>query len=67
LSFFFLPVIVAVWSSLAICTLVLFVVGAVKARLTVGKWWVSGVELAAVGMAAALVAYAIGVVLGVTL
>ncbi len=66
LPFFFLPVIVSIWVSLAICTVTLFVVGAIKAKVTVGVWWKSGIELAAIGMAAAIVGYAIGMVLGVT-
>lgn len=66
LPFFFLPVFTSVWSSLIICALVLFVVGAVKARITVGTWWRSGIELSVIGMAAAIVGYLIGLVLGVT-
>jgi VIT1/CCC1 family predicted Fe2+/Mn2+ transporter len=62
LSFFFLPVGTAVWVSLVTCTLTLFVVGAVKANITIG-----GVELAIIGMAAALAGYAIGTLLGVTI
>ncbi len=66
LPFFFLPVLVAIWLSLAICTFSLFIIGSVKAKITIGTWWKSGIELAAIGMAAAIVGYAIGVVLGVT-
>ncbi len=66
LPFFFLPVFASIWVSLAICTAALFVVGAIKAKVTVGKWWKSGIELAAIGMAAAIVSYAIGMFLGVT-
>jgi len=67
LPFFFLPVFISVWVSLAVCTLALFIVGAVKAKITVGTWWKSGVELACIGMAAAIVSYAIGMFLGVTI
>lgn len=66
LPFFFLPVTASVWLSLIICTLSLFMVGAVKAKVTVGTWWRSGVELMLIGMAAALAGYAIGHFLGVT-
>ena len=65
--FFFLPPGIAVWWSLAVCTLTLFVVGAVKGKITLGTWWKSGVELAAIGMAAAIVGYAIGMFFGVTI
>jgi predicted membrane protein (TIGR00267 family) len=67
LPFFFLPVLTSVWTSLVICTLALFIVGAIKATITVGTWWKSGLELALIGMAAALVGYAIGMFLGVTI
>jgi predicted membrane protein (TIGR00267 family) len=67
LPFFFIPISQAMQWSLLVCTLSLFVVGAVKARLTVGAWWKSGIELAVIGMFAALAGYAIGHVLGVTI
>lgn len=67
IPFFFLPALISVWVSLAICTVALFIVGAIKAKITVGKWWKSGFELACIGMAAAIVSYAIGMFLGVTI
>ncbi len=67
LPFFFLPAFFSVWVSLAVCTAALFIVGAVKAKITVGTWWKSGFELACIGMAAAIVSYAIGMFLGVTI
>ncbi len=66
MPFFFMPVGVSVWWSLLICTLSLFILGAIKAKVTVGTWWKSGLELAAIGMAAAITGYAVGMVLGVT-
>lgn len=50
--------------SLVISTLVLFAVGAYKARITVGKWWKSGIEMAAVGMVAAMAGWLVGKLLG---
>ncbi len=44
--------------------IVLFIVGAIKARLTVGNWVVSGLELAVIGGLAALTGYMIGLGLG---
>ncbi|MEM4240032.1 MAG: VIT1/CCC1 transporter family protein [Candidatus Woesearchaeota archaeon] len=67
LPFFFLSAFSSVWVSLAVCTLALFVVGSIKAKITVGAWWKSGFELACIGMAAAIVSYAIGMFLGVTI
>ncbi len=66
MPFFFLPVHLSIWLSLAVCTLALFVVGAIKAKLTVGKWWHAGIELAAIGMTAAIGSYFIGLLLGIT-
>jgi VIT1/CCC1 family predicted Fe2+/Mn2+ transporter len=62
--FVFLAVTDALLPSLILSTLVLFGVGAYKARTTVGKWWKSGIEMALVGMIAAFVGYIVGKVLG---
>jgi predicted membrane protein (TIGR00267 family) len=67
MPFFFIPVQTSIWLSLAVCTLALFAVGAVKAKLTVGKWWLAGIELAAIGMTAAIGSYFIGLLLGITI
>jgi VIT1/CCC1 family predicted Fe2+/Mn2+ transporter len=67
LPFFLLPVGTAIVWSLVICTFSLFIAGAAKANLTIGTWWKSGIELAAIGMLAAFAGYAIGHVLGVTI
>jgi VIT1/CCC1 family predicted Fe2+/Mn2+ transporter len=50
-----------------ICTTVLFAAGALGAKITVGKWWKNGLEMAGIGMAAAITGYLIGWWLGVTL
>ncbi|MBI4441614.1 VIT1/CCC1 transporter family protein [Candidatus Woesearchaeota archaeon] len=63
-SFFFLPVDTAVIVSLIIAALVLFVTGAIKAKLTIGDWRKAGIEMMCIGMLAALGGYAIGVWLG---
>ncbi len=62
--FFFLSVGDSIILSLVIGTLVLFAVGAYKAKITVGKWWKSGAEMAIIGMVAAIAGYFIGKVLG---
>jgi VIT1/CCC1 family predicted Fe2+/Mn2+ transporter len=51
--------------SLILSALVLFVVGAIKARMTVGHAGKSGLEMALIGTVSALVGYAVGVVLKV--
>ena len=62
--FAFLPIADALLPSLILSTLVLFGVGVYKARTTVGSWWKSGIEMAVVGILAALVGYLVGKVLG---
>lgn len=54
----------AIWATLVLSTTVLFFVGAIKARTTIGHPIKSGIEMAAIGMLAALAGYAIGAVLG---
>jgi VIT1/CCC1 family predicted Fe2+/Mn2+ transporter len=65
LPFFFLDVRVAVWVSIAIAASALFAVGAYKARVTLGKPWKAGAEMAVIGIVSALVGWAIGAVFGV--
>lgn len=50
--------------SLILSTIVLFAVGVYKAKITVGNWLKSGIEMAGVGMLAALVGYLVGKLLG---
>ena len=57
----------AIWASLILSTAVLFCVGAYKAKTTKGKPLRSGIEMACIGMAAALAGYAIGALLGATI
>lgn len=63
--FMFLDIQSGVSASIIVSTAFLFLVGAVKAKITIGSWLKSGIELAAIGMAASLIGYAIGSVLGV--
>ena len=64
IPFFFFPVSTAIWTSLVLSTLVLFLVGAYKAVTTVGNPIRSGIEMACIGMLAALAGYAIGALFG---
>lgn len=63
--FLFLPVSTSMWAAISVSALVLFVVGAYKARVTVGKPGKSGLEMAVIGTLSALVGYAVGVILRV--
>lgn len=51
---------VASIASVVVAAILLFFLGALKARLTVGRPWKSGLELAVIGTIAALVGYAVG-------
>ena len=66
IPFFFIPIfgfeiIQAVWISLILSAVTLFIVGAYKAKTTVGDWKKSGAEIAIIGMVAAFIGYFIGI------
>jgi predicted membrane protein (TIGR00267 family) len=58
--FVILKVGTSIWVSILCTALVLYAVGAYKARITVGRQWKSGIEMAIIGTVSALVGYAIG-------
>ncbi len=60
IPFFFLTVKGGVVSSLVVSLLVLFVAGSLKAKLTIGSWKKSGLEMMLIGGLAALAGYGIG-------
>ena len=62
--FMFFGVGASIILSLIISSLALFAVGAYKAKVTVGKWWRSGLEMALVGMLAAIAGWLVGKLLG---
>ena len=61
--FAFLPVWISMLVSVIMTAAVLFVVGAYKARMTVGHPTKSGLEMAVIGTLSALVGYAVGALL----
>jgi VIT1/CCC1 family predicted Fe2+/Mn2+ transporter len=61
--FAFLPVGISMLVSVIMTAMVLFVVGAYKARMTVGHPTKSGLEMAVIGTVSALVGYAVGALL----
>lgn len=65
IPFIFLPVKAGIWTSILVSAAVLFVVGAYKARITVGHPGKSGLEMAIIGTISALVGYAVGYILKV--
>lgn len=58
--FWILGVRAATWASAAIAAVALFGIGVYKARVTSGKAWAAGLEMAAIGIASALVGWGIG-------
>lgn len=64
--FFLLAVKTAVAFSLAVSAVALFVTGAIEGKFTVGHWMRKGLQLAAIGMVAALIGFVVGKALGVS-
>jgi predicted membrane protein (TIGR00267 family) len=62
LPFFFLNVSLSIWLSIMIAALTLFIVGAYKARVTVGKPFRSGIQMAVIGTVSALAGYVVGLI-----
>jgi predicted membrane protein (TIGR00267 family) len=62
LPFFFWTVNLSIWISIVIAALTLFVVGVYKARVTVGKPFRSGLQMAVIGTVSALAGYVVGLI-----
>lgn len=58
--FFFFPIHLALWYSLGLSVVVLFFVGMYKAKATIGSPLKSAIQMAVIGMGAALAGYLIG-------
>lgn len=58
--FIFFPIIDGIYLSIGASAVVLFIVGAVKAKLTVGSWGKSGLEMTLIGIVSAMVGYGVG-------
>lgn len=58
--FMLMPVVSAMVVSILVAAIALFAVGAYKARMTVGHWGKSGMEMALIGTLSALVGYVVG-------
>lgn len=67
IPFFLLSVSSAVVAAIGVSVVTLFGVGVLKAKTTEGSWWKGGLEMAAIGMGAAIAGYLIGAALGVTI
>lgn len=60
LPFFFATVSLSIWLAILIASLTLFVVGVYKARVTIGKPFRSGLQMAIIGTVSALAGYVVG-------
>jgi VIT1/CCC1 family predicted Fe2+/Mn2+ transporter len=60
-----LPIRIAGWGAVVGAAATLFALGAYKAKVTTGRWWRSGAELALIGTLSAAFGYTVGRVLGV--
>lgn len=58
--FFFVPIREGIIIAIIISAITLFIVGAIKASLTVGNWGKSGLEMAIIGTISAMAGYGIG-------
>lgn len=58
--FFFLPILTGIYTSVLFSAIVLFIVGVVKARMTVGNLGKSGVEMMVIGTVSAFAGYFVG-------
>ncbi|MEK6974447.1 MAG: VIT1/CCC1 transporter family protein [Nanoarchaeota archaeon] len=64
LPFFFIPVKEGIIISFIVSTLSLFSLGAVKGKITYGNWKKAGLELATIGIIAAVLSYILGEIIG---
>jgi predicted membrane protein (TIGR00267 family) len=55
----------AIFISVILSAIVLFAVGIMKAKMTIGDWKRSGIELALIGILAAIAGYLVGIFFGV--
>jgi len=58
--FFFFSIQNGIYTSMIVSAIALFLVGVVKAKLTIGGWAKSGLQMAVIGMVSALAGYGIG-------
>ena len=66
LPFMVLPISQAIWWSIGVSALVLFLAGVYKAKTTIGRPIRSGIQMLLIGLGAATAGYLIGRLFGVT-
>lgn len=60
IPFFFVPIREGIIIAIIISAVTLFIVGAIKAFMTVGNWGKSGLQMAVIGTVSAMAGYAVG-------
>ncbi len=64
IAFFLLPVKQAILTSVVISAIALFAMGAVKAKITIGDWRKTGVQLLIIGLTSAVLGFVFGLLIG---
>ena len=64
--FFLFPAAISMPIAIGISAVTLFVLGAYKAHITVGKWYKSGAQIAIIGMVSAMIGFVIGTLFNVS-
>jgi len=65
-SLFFFPMPLAIYISIIISAIALFITGALEAKINIGNWIKKGIQLMLIGMVAAVIGFVIGKLLGVS-
>lgn len=60
IPFIVFPISIGMYISILVSAFVLFAVGVIKAKMTIGHWGKSGIQMAVIGLVSALVGYAVG-------
>jgi vacuolar iron transporter family protein len=66
ISLFFFPMPLAIYLSVIISAISLFIGGALEAKVNIGNWIKKGIQLMLIGMVAAVIGFIIGKLLGVS-
>jgi len=63
-AFFFVPIQTAIYISVVVSALALFITGMAEAKINLASWWKKGLELMLIGMSAAAIGFAVGKIFG---
>ncbi len=63
-AFFFVPIHTAIYVSVIVSAIALFITGIFEAKINLASWWKKGLELMVIGMSAAAIGFAVGKIFG---